>query len=271
MAGMEVRVSGVSKRYGEMMAVDNLSFEVHPGQVVALVGPNGSGKSTLIKIMATIHNPTSGSITFDGNDIFTADPADLATRVGYVPQHFTYTLYNTVFETILLGRRRHIKWSVSAEELTRVQNALDTLEIGHLAAKNMDQLSGGERQKVFVARALAQDPALYLFDEPTSALDIRHQIDVMEIMREVTRSRNAAMIIAVHDLNLAYRYADVVVMLDHGTRIGYGRPDDVLTAGTIDRVYGVTACMVENEFGRFLLPVRKSDVPALHETGTTRE
>ena len=254
---MEIMVSQLTKQYGDIPAITGVSFEVHPQEVVALVGPNGSGKSTLIKTMATIYSPTSGTVTFDCEDIFTADPADLATRVGYVPQHFTYTLYTSVFETILLGRRRHIKWSVSAEELTRVQDALDTLEIGHLAAKNMDQLSGGERQKVFIARALAQDPALYLFDEPTSALDIRHQIDVMEIMREVTRSHNAAMIIAVHDLNLAYRYADVVVMLDHGIRVGYGKPDDILTPPDIEKVYGVTACMVANEYGRFLLPVRK--------------
>ncbi len=254
---MEVIVSQLTKRYGDIPAIAGVSFEVHPQEIVALVGPNGSGKSTLIKTMATIYNPTSGSITFDGEEIFTADPVDLATRVGYVPQHFTYTLYSSVFETILLGRRRHIKWSVSAEELTRVQEALDTLGISHLAGKNMDQLSGGERQKVFIARALAQDPALYLFDEPTSALDIRHQIDVMEIMREVTQSHNAAMIIAVHDLNLAYRYADVVVMLDHGIRVGYGKPDNVLTPSGIEEVYGVTACMVENEYGRFLLPVRR--------------
>lgn len=255
---MEIIVSSLSKRYGDVAAVSEVSFEVHPQEIVALVGPNGSGKSTVIKTMATIYNPSSGSITFDGEDIFAAEPADLAKRVGYVPQHFTYTLYSSVFETILLGRRRHIKWSVSAEELTRVQEALDTLEISHLASKNMDELSGGERQKVFIARALAQDPALYLFDEPTSALDIRHQIDVMEIMREVTRSHNAAMIIAVHDLNLAYRYADVVVMLDHGKRTGYGRPEEILTPENIETVYGVTACMVENEYGRFLLPVRKN-------------
>lgn len=255
---MEIIISHLSKRYGDVIAVSDVTFEVHPQEIVALVGPNGSGKSTIIKTMATIYNPSGGSITFDGDDIFAADPADLAKRVGYVPQHFTYTLYTSVFETILLGRRRHIKWSVSAGELTRVQEALDTLEISHLAGKNMDELSGGERQKVFIARALAQDPALYLFDEPTSALDIRHQIDVMEIMRQVTTEHDAAMIIAVHDLNLAYRYADVVVMLDHGKRVGYGRPDQVLTAEVIERVYGVTACMVENEYGRFLLPVRKN-------------
>ena len=253
---MEIVVSKVTKKYGTVPALSEVSFEVHPQEILALVGPNGSGKSTLIKTMATIYSPSSGTITFDSEDIFKADPVDLATRVGYVPQHFTYTLYSSVFETVLLGRRRHIKWSVSADELSRVQQALDTLEISHLADKNMDQLSGGERQKVFIARALAQDPALYLFDEPTSALDIRHQIDVMETMRAVTREHNAAMVIAVHDLNLAYRYADTVVILNNGIRTGYGKPQVVLTPANIEQVYGVTACLVENEYGKFLLPVK---------------
>ena len=116
------------------------------------------GKSTLIKTIATILDPTVGTITLDGKDIRGIDPIELAKRVGYVPQSFSYTLYSTVFETVLMGRRRYITWSVSDEELSRVQEALDSLEIGNLAGKFIDELSGGERQKVFIARALAQDP-----------------------------------------------------------------------------------------------------------------
>jgi iron complex transport system ATP-binding protein len=260
---MEISLNHVSKTYGNSVALNDVSFEVHPQEILALVGPNGSGKSTLIKTMATIYRPDSGTILFDGDDIFSADPVDLAMKIGYVPQHFTYTLYSSVFETVLLGRRRHIRWSVSAEELSRVQQALNILEIGHLAEKFMDQLSGGERQKVFIARALAQDPVLYLFDEPTSSLDIRHQIDVMETMRAVTRSHNSAMIVAVHDLNLAYRYADTVVLINHGRVVGFGKPQDVLTQERIELVYGVTACIVENEFGTFLLPVKAESRPVI--------
>ena len=158
----------------------------------------------------------SGTITLDGKEIRDIDPTELAKRLGYVPQSFSYTLYSTVFETVLMGRRRYITWSVSDEELSRVQLALDSLEMGDLAGKFMDELSGGERQKVFIARALAQDPQVFLFDEPTSALDIRYQIEVMETMRRITREQKSSMIVAVHDLNLAYRYADVVVVPQPG-------------------------------------------------------
>lgn len=253
---MELVIENLCKDYDAKRVLDSVSFDVSDREIVALVGPNGSGKSTIIKTIASVHNPTEGSILIDRKDIRKIDPLELAKRIGYVPQHFTYTLYSTVFETVLLGRRRHIRWSVSDEELSRVQQALDALEMGGVAGMFMDQLSGGERQKVFIARALAQDPEVFVFDEPTSALDIRYQIEVMETMRAITRERGAAMIVAVHDLNLACRYADMVVVLNHGRVVGYGKPQDVLTPACIDRVYGVESFTVENEFGRFIVPFR---------------
>jgi len=254
---MELSLSRVGKTFGSHQVLDDISFALGSGGILALVGPNGSGKSTLIKTITRIHDPTSGSVSLDGADIRTINPIDLAMKVGYVPQHFTYTLYSTVFETVLLGRRRFIQWSVSDEELSRVQRSLDALGMGEMAGQYMDQLSGGERQKVFIARALAQDPALFLFDEPTSALDIRYQIEVMETMRRITREQGSSMIIAVHDLNLAYRYADAVLVLDHGRMAGYGGPHAVLTPDCIREVYGVDSFLIENEHGKFILPFRE--------------
>ena len=246
----------MTKAFGSKRVLEDISFSLAGAEILAVVGPNGSGKSTLIKNITLIQEPTAGMIFLDEMDIRKIDPIDLAMKIGYVPQHFSYTLYSTVFETVLLGRLRHIKWSVSDEELSRVQQALDTLEMGEMAGKYMDQLSGGERQKVFIARALAQNPALFLFDEPTSALDIRYQIEVMETMRRITREQNSSMIIAVHDLNLAYRYADAVVLLNRGKMVGYGKPQDILTPDCIRSVYGVESVVVENEYGKFLLPLR---------------
>jgi iron complex transport system ATP-binding protein len=253
---MELVIDRISKAYGQQWVLDNVSFTLGNGEIIALVGPNGSGKSTLIKTLATILDPTAGTITLDGKEIRNIDPIELAKRVGYVPQSFTYTLYSTVFETVLMGRRRYISWSVSEEELSRVQQALDSLEMGDLAGKFMDELSGGERQKVFIARALAQEPRLFLFDEPTSALDIRYQIEVMETMRRITREQKSSMIVAVHDLNLAYRYADAVVVLNRGKMAGYGKPCEVLTPDCIRSVYGVDSFSIENAFGKFLVPFR---------------
>jgi iron complex transport system ATP-binding protein len=253
---MEIVIDNLCKDYEKRRVLDAVSFSLGNGEIVALVGPNGSGKSTLIKTIAGVHRQSGGSISLDKKNIQTLDPIDLAKMIGYVPQHFTYTLYSTVFETVLLGRRQHIKWSVSDEELSKVQQALDALEMGHMAGKYMDQLSGGERQKVFIARALAQDPRLFLFDEPTSALDVRYQIEVMETMRAITWERGVAMIIAVHDLNLAYRYADTVLLLDNGKTIGYGKPADILTPECISNVYGVDSFIVENKYGKFIVPFR---------------
>jgi len=253
---MELVVDCVEKFFGSHRVLDDISFVLEGGKILALVGPNGSGKSTLIKTITRIHDPSAGVISLDGTDIRCINPVDLAMKIGYVPQHFTFTLYSTVFETVLLGRRRYIRWSVSDEELSRVQAALDALGMGDLAGAYMDQLSGGERQKVFIARALAQAPSVFLFDEPTSALDIRYQIGVMETMRRITREQESAMIVAVHDLNLAYRYADAVLVLDHGRVAGYGEPHEVLTPDCIQRVYGVESFVVSNEHGKFIVPYR---------------
>jgi iron complex transport system ATP-binding protein len=255
---MELVLRDVTTTYGDSVALSNVSLSVSPGQIVAVVGPNGSGKSTLIKTIATILKARSGTITIDGSDIYRIDPLDLASRIGYVPQQYTYTLYSTVFETVLLGRRPYIKWTVSEEELSRVQLALEEVGMAESAGRFMDQLSGGERQKVFIARALAQDPALYLFDEPTSALDIRHQLGVMETLRTITQERHASVVIALHDLNLAFRYADTVMILQNGAVAGLGRPKDILDPDRIRTVYGVEIRIVENEFGQFLLPIRQS-------------
>ena len=253
---MELVIDQVSKSYSGQRVLDTISFSLGEGEIVALVGPNGSGKSTLIKTIATILKPTAGTIALDGVEIRTIDPVELAKMLGYVPQGFSYTLYSTVFETVLMGRRRYIRWSVSDEELSKVQRSLDALEMGGHAGKFMDELSGGERQKVFIARAIAQEPRIFLFDEPTSALDIRYQIEVMETMRRITREQQTSMIVAVHDLNLAYRYADAVVVLTKGRMAAYGKPCNVLTPECIRSVYGVDSFVVENEFGKFIVPFR---------------
>ena len=260
---MELVIDHITKDYGSKRVLDNVSFSLGNKEIIALVGPNGSGKSTLIKTIATIHAQTSGTVSLDGNDVRAIDPIDLAKEIGYVPQGFSYTLYSTVFETVLMGRRRYIKWSVSEEELSRVQRSLDALEMGEHAGKYMDELSGGERQKVFIARALAQEPRIFLFDEPTSALDIRYQIEVMETMRRITREQDSSMIVAVHDLNLAYRYADTVVVLNHGKMEGYGKPCEVLTPDCIRSVYGVDSFAIENEFGKFIVPFRAREAPEI--------
>jgi ABC-type cobalamin/Fe3+-siderophores transport systems, ATPase components len=253
---LKIKIDGLGVNYGAHRALDGVSFEGSPGEVISVIGPNGSGKSTLIKCIAQVHKPTNGKIFLNDADAARMDPGEIARLIGYVPQNFHYLFFSTVMETVLLGRKPHIKWKVSQHDLDVVQQALDSMNIISFAGKFMDQLSGGEKQKVYIARALAQEPELFLFDEPTSNLDLKHQIEVLEITRRLTKSRGASMIVALHDLNLAYTYSDTVLVLNHGKVHAFGKPEDVLTRETIRDVYDVDAMIVESEYGRHIVPLK---------------
>ena len=250
---MNISVESVSQKYGSHYVLRDISFESKSGEVLALLGPNGSGKSTLIKTIADILTPSSGSITIDGVDVQKIDPIDRAKMIGYVPQYFHYTPFTTVLDTVLIGRRPYMSWAVSDNDLEVVDNALSTMNITDLSDRFVNELSGGQRQRVFIARALAQDPSFFLFDEPTSSLDLRHQLETVSTMRGIVQKERSGMIIALHDLNLALRYTDKVLLLKDGAMYDYGAPSKVLTADSVREVYGVHAEFVENEQGRFIL------------------
>ena len=251
---MNISVDSVSQKYGNHAVLKDISFESISGEVLALLGPNGSGKSTLIKTIADILAPASGSITIDGVDVQKIDPIDRAKMIGYVPQYFHYTPFTTVLDTVLIGRRPYMSWSVSDEDLNVVDKAMSTMNITDLSDRFVNELSGGQRQRVFIARALAQDPNFFLFDEPTSSLDLRHQLETVSTMREIVRTDNSGMIIALHDLNLALRYTDKVMLLKDGEMYDYGTPSrGYLTTESVRDVYGVHAEFVENAQGRFIL------------------
>ena len=250
---MNISVDSVSQKYGSHVVLKDISFESISGEVLALLGPNGSGKSTLIKTIADILAPASGSITIDGVDVQKIDPIDRAKMIGYVPQYFHYTPFTTVLDTVLIGRRPYMSWSVSDDDLNVVDKAMSTMNITDLSDRFVNELSGGQRQRVFIARALAQDPNFFLFDEPTSSLDLRHQLETVSTMREIVRTDNSGMIIALHDLNLALRYTDKVMLLKDGEMYDYGTPSEVLTTESVRDVYGVHAEFVENAQGRFIL------------------
>ncbi len=250
---MNISVDSVSQKYGSHAVLKNISFEAKSGEVLALLGPNGSGKSTLIKTIADILTPAGGSITIDGADVQKIDRIDRAKMIGYVPQYFHYTPFTTVLDTVLIGRRPYMSWSVSDDDLAAVDQAMATMNITDLSDRFVNELSGGQRQRVFIARALAQDPNFFLFDEPTSSHDLRHQLETVSTMRDIVRKDNSGMIIALHDLNLALRYTDKVLLLKDGEMYDHGAPADVLTPKSLRDVYGVDAEFVENAQGRFIL------------------
>jgi iron complex transport system ATP-binding protein len=253
---MRIKIDDIVVKYGKYRALDDVSFEIGPGEVVSVVGPNGSGKSTIIKSIAQILQPASGRIYLDDRELSTIDLPEMAKLIGYVPQNFHYLFYSNVMETVLLGRKPHIKWKVSQKDLDIVQKALDNMGITGMAGKFMDELSGGEKQKVYIARTLAQQPQLYLLDEPTSNLDLKHQIEVLEITKRLTKEQGASMVVALHDLNLAMKYSDKVAMMLKGRLYAFGKPEDVLTVENINTVYGVEAVIVESGYGKYIVPIR---------------
>ncbi|AFD00454.1 ABC-type cobalamin/Fe3+-siderophores transport system, ATPase component [Methanocella conradii HZ254] len=255
---MKISVKNVCIYYDRFKAIDDVSFELDEGEILSLVGPNGSGKSTLIKGIAGILKPKQGKIYIDGMDLSRMDPKDVAKCIGYVPQNFQQTFFSTVVDTVLLGRKPHIRWKVTKNDLEAVQNAIDTMGINELASKMISQISGGERQKVYIARALAQDPRAFIFDEPTSNLDIKHQLEVLEIAKMLSGKRKSSMLMALHDLTLAYNYSDRVIMLKKGRTFAMGTPEEVLTPENIREVYDVNVDILESRHGKYIMPIKKS-------------
>ncbi len=218
----------------------DVNFSIGPGEMTGLIGPNGSRKSTLIKCMDTVLKPR-GSILLNGKDVLTLSRMDLARNIGLVPQNGTSAMDSTVFETVLMGRRPHSAWRISNQDIDKVADALERLGIGDMAHRDFSSLSGGQKQMVLLARAICQEPQVLLLDEPTSALDIRHQLEVLEIVRHLVKERQLSAIIALHDLNLGARYTDSMVMLRKGRVFSAGKPVDLYTPDMIEEVYGVKA------------------------------
>ena len=236
---MKIRVKGLEFSYNSIPALRDVTLDVHESEIVAIVGPNGSGKTTLLKCIDRILKPRKGTILIDGNDIEDFSQIEIAKMIGYVPQSVKQLFPATVFEVVLMGRRPYLGWRCSRKDLEKVFDILKLMEIEEIALRDFNELSGGQQQKVLIARALAQEPEVLLLDEPTANLDIRHQIEVMKMIRSIVKEKGITAIIAIHDLNLASRYADRIVMMKDGEIFAVGSPDKVLTPANIEEVYGV--------------------------------
>ncbi|MFC8190292.1 ABC transporter ATP-binding protein [Cellulomonas sp. NPDC057328] len=234
----------VGVRHGPVTALTGVDVRVHPGEVVALVGPNGSGKTTLLRVLGGLRRPTTGRALLAGTDLRSVPDRTRARRVAYVGQDEEGDLPFTPREVLLLGRAvRHPDWRpYDADDRAAVEALLARWELGPLADRGLDEMSGGERRRVLLARAFAQGGDVLLLDEPTNHLDLRHQ---HALLAHVADAGTTA-VVALHDLDLAAAYCTRVVMLARGRVVADGPPADVLTADRVGAVYGVDARTVDD-------------------------
>jgi iron complex transport system ATP-binding protein len=236
---------GVTVRLGGTTIVQNASVTLRGGEFVALVGPNGAGKTTLMRALAGLV-PAEGRITLGGKPIEGLKPRDRARAVAYLPQGHVFHWPMSVAAIVMLGRAPHADpfSSTSAEDRAAVEHALAMTETEGFADRAVTTLSGGERARVALARALATQATVLLADEPTASLDPRHQLTVMELMRNAARTGNAVLAI-MHDLTLAARFADRVLVMDRGALVADGPPAQALSAELLATVFGIEAVVVE--------------------------
>jgi iron complex transport system ATP-binding protein len=253
-AAVAYRVEGAAFRYGprreaaggtEGWALRGLTCEVGTGEILGIIGPNGSGKSTLLKLLGAILPPHRGTIRLRDRALDAFARLDLARLVAYVPQHSAVVFPFTLAEFVLMGRFPHRRsggvlgwfgWE-TAEDMRAAEQAMVDLEILHLADRAISDVSGGERQRAVIARALAQAPDILLLDEPTVFLDLRHQVDICAIMRRLNREQGLTVVWVSHDLNLAAQYCDRLLLLQDGALVRVGAPSAVLQPEVIESVY----------------------------------
>lgn len=234
---MMLDVDGVEFRYRSTSVLDDVSFSVERGEVLSILGPNGVGKTTLLKCINGILRARKGTVLVEEESLTSMPRPEVAKRVGYVAQR-SDTGRVTVFESVLLGRKPYIRWDISKDDVRKAGEMIDRLGLAQISMKYVEEISGGEFQKVQIARALVQEPKVLLLDEPTSNLDLCNQCRIMSSVREMVRKNEISAIQTMHDLNLAIRYSDRFLLLKGG-RIFAAGGVEVISPETIEEVYGI--------------------------------
>ncbi|WP_129842549.1 ABC transporter ATP-binding protein [Streptomyces sp. RFCAC02] len=232
--------------YDGREVVRDLTFDVPPGRVTAVVGPNACGKSTLLRGMARLLAPASGAVYLDGKSIHALPTREVAATLGLLPQSPVAPEGITVTDLVSRGRYPHQGWfrRWTAEDEAAVARALLATDVLELAGRSVDELSGGQRQRVWIAMALAQHTDVLLLDEPTTYLDLPHQVEVLDLLTDLNRAEGTTVVAVLHDLNLACRYADHLVALRAGEIVAQGPPGEVLTQEVVSEVFGMRCALV---------------------------
>ena len=248
-----MQVKNLCFRYkGSLDVLKDVSFDIEPGKFLAILGNNGVGKSTLLKCFNHILRPDSGQVLLDGENLLTKTAREVAKQVAFVSQSVPSTQM-TVHDAVMLGRRPYMKWGFTEQDHEIVHDAMHRLDVEDMRGRFLNQLSGSEKQKVMLARVLAQQPKVLLLDEPTSALDIQNQYQVLKIVRDICHNDHVIAAVVIHDLNLALRFCDRFLLLKDGQVYRHG-DRSILDSEALRDVYGVDAKVVEIE-GRHMVLV----------------
>ena len=245
-----LKIKNLSVRYAARPVLKNINLEVEKGEILALLGPNGSGKSTLLRAISGIQPAASGSISLAGHPLGSLSPLERARWISVVPQNAALPQAYTAWETVLLGRTPYINFmgQISAHDEELARCALEKVDALALAGRCIGQLSGGEQQRILLARALTQAAPILLLDEPTTYLDLQHQFGLLNLVQKLARESGLTVVVALHDLNLAARYADRIALLVDGQIRALGTAKQVLSAGLIAEVYGWPVQVVDHPF-----------------------
>ena len=261
---VKLEIQKISLGYGPRTVVKDLSFELHRGELLGLVGPNGCGKTSIIKSLSRVMTNTSGQIVLDGKDLSAISRNELARLIGVVPQNPQLPDTFTVFEVVVLGRNPHVGLfsGESARDIDIVRQAMEKTGITHLAKRRIGELSGGEKQRVTIARVLAQEPQILLLDEPTASLDIAQQLEILDLIGGMCRDNNLAGLIAIHDLNVAAQYCTRILMLKDGAIHACGTPAEVITAENVRAVFAAETA---------IYPHPENNLPMVVLSGNSRQ
>lgn len=240
----KLSVKDLDFSYNGKKVLHDIELDVRGGEILSLIGPNGSGKSTLLRCLNGLLKPNKGSVKLDGKEVVEYDPLELSRKIAYVPQIEVKSFPKSVFDTILMGRRPYMSWKPSKRDLESVNEMIEIMNMENYALRDINKLSGGQRQKVFIARAIVQEPEILLLDEPTSNLDLKHQLEVLNMIKKQA-DKGISVVLAIHDLNMAVRYSSRVVLLREG-RIHESGELDIITEKNIQDVYGVKVFIGEH-------------------------
>ena len=243
---MRLIIEGIEFGYASTSVLKDITLDANGPQLLSIIGPNGVGKSTLIHCINRILSPREGTVFINGDKVNEMSLKDLAKKVGYVPYTANDTFPLSVVDTVLMGRHPHATYGSLDKDLDIVFSTLKLLGIDDLAMRSFNELSAGQHQKVMLARGLVQEPQILLLDEPTSNLDIKHQMEVTRILRDLSQEKGILVIMISHDLNIAAKYSDYMIMLSKGSIFAIGTPSEVLTKENIKAVYDVDSEIIDS-------------------------